>query len=192
MKRILLGTTKDKEIVLGNFELRTWNGYPEFSASFDSVTPFTPDEDEIQERLQDFVDSCMDNDSLIEWCNEYRCCPDDLADTVYSDLGTDELIEMVYDTSLYPNTIYDKNGTEWNFESSCGGQYDPRPDIDKIYDDDLFNDLMYMWDHYHLKELNENNPDYKIYERVVEHADKWSECRLVEQTIADFINKEMI
>ena len=43
MKKILLGTTKDNNVVFGNYEIRTWNGYPEFSASFDSVTPFTPD-----------------------------------------------------------------------------------------------------------------------------------------------------
>ena len=192
MKKILLGTTKDNNIVFGNYEIRTWNGYPEFSASFDSVTPFTPDEDEIQERLQDFVDSCMDNDSLIEWCNEYRCCPDDLADTVYSDLGTDELIELLYDTSIYPDTIYDKNGDEWRFESSCCGQYDPRHDMKTIYNPALFNALMYFWDHYHLKALYEENPDYPTFKCMEVRADKWSECRFVEQKIADFINKEMI
>lgn len=195
MKRILLGTTKDNMIVFGNYEMRTWNGYPEFSASFDSVYPFKIDEDEIQGRLNALVDYDLPNETIIEWCNEYKCCPDELADTVYSDLGTDELIEMTYDTSLYPNTIYDKNGDEWNFESSSAGQYDPRPDMAKIYDTVLFNDLMYLWDTYHLKtfyEKYEMNPDYPVFQRMEERADKWSECRFVEQNIADFINKEMI
>ena len=41
MSKYLLGATKDKEIVFVELEITTWNGYSEFTASFDTVRPFT-------------------------------------------------------------------------------------------------------------------------------------------------------
>lgn len=191
MNRILLGTTKDGCIVFGDYDIKTWNGFPEFTACFDVVRPFSPSQEDIQERLAQYVDS-MSTEEIVKQCNDYECCPNDLADAIYDDLGTDDLVELLYDTSFYPDTIYDRFGDEWDFESGAGGQYDPRPDMKTIYDKTLFKGLMYLWDNYHLKKLTEDNTDFKVLEQVEKHAEKWRDACFVEKTIADFINEELL
>lgn len=185
MDRILLGVNNENEIVFGEFELRNWNGYPEFSASFDGVIPFTLESRDLYSALEDIIDT-LDDSSKLNWCNEYDCSPYRLADTMTEWLSDDELADLLYDMSLYPNTIY-VDGEEWRFESSTCGQYDTTNEMKHIFCPDVYDNLMYLWKNYHLKELNEENPDYKIYERLCTDAEYWCNPLKVETIIGNYI-----
>ena len=75
-------------------------------------------------------------------------------------MNFEEKFELAYDTSLYPNSVCCDDGNEWYFESSSCGQVDVREDGMKTLaiNNSTFNELMNLWDNYHLKKLvNCNN-----------------------------------
>jgi hypothetical protein len=76
-RKYLLGATTDREIVFGEFEITTRNGYPEFSASFDTVRPFDGDDYNLEEYFIDWCD-CMDKATLYDMCERLYCSPQDL------------------------------------------------------------------------------------------------------------------
>jgi hypothetical protein len=152
-EKFLLGATKDGELVFGSMEVRTWNGYPEFSATFDTVRPFreedAPDPTDYWEGL---LEECYTAEDKYNLCERFDCTPATLAERMAEE--NSGVMDMV-DCSLYPET-YDIDGTTWYFESSAGGQYDTRSDMGEYTDEAAYNELHALWDAYHLKQVDED------------------------------------
>lgn len=150
-RKYLLGATTDREIVFGEFEVTTRNGYPEFSASFDTVRPFRGDDYDLEEYFEDWCD-CMDKATLYDMCERLDCSPSalpkELADECYD-------VRDALDCSLYPEEINIDN-EYWYFESSCGGQHDTREDMDEYTNKEAYDLLHELWDEYHLEKVGDD------------------------------------
>ena len=120
-KKVLLGATKNNEVVFSEVEIReNINGKLEFSASFETVYPFKYDEDYLWGRLENQL-HFYDKSDLYDLCETYDCRPSELAEKIWAD----SYIEDIIDISLYPDSI-EVDGSEWYFESSACGQCDTR------------------------------------------------------------------
>lgn len=149
--KYLLGSTKEKEIVFAEIEITTRNGYKKFSVSFDTVHPFNGTNFDFEEYYKYYIDE-LDKPYLYDLCCQYDCCPSELAENLASECDdpTDAL-----DCSLYPE-CFDINGQEWYFESMSCGQHDTREEMEVIINKPAYDKLHYLWDNYHLKEINED------------------------------------
>lgn len=150
-KKYLLGATIDKEIVFAEFGITTRNGYPEFSASFDCVEPFTEDEVDAEEYYQDFVEQ-MDAKWKWETCERYDLAPSELVQWLMDNEGSDP--QSVRDCSLYPEIIT-VNEKDYYFESSSCGQHDTRGEMEIYTSQNLYDRIHFLWDKCHLKEVNQ-------------------------------------
>lgn len=180
----LLGMTEDNDIAFAEPRLYK-DGI--FACSFDIVTPFVPDDD-LGERVQEYFDD-MDAESKITMCERLHCAPQDVGtELVYGDY--DDAFEFVYDTSVYPNAITCEDGNEWYFESGSCGQHDVREDGIKelVIDKDRFDDLMYLWDNYHLEKLPESEKEK--YNSVMHELEEVSEDE--ETLIRNMIDENII
>lgn len=182
--KYLLGMTEDNCIAFAEPELYK-SGI--FTCSFDIVTPFVPD-DNLEDRVQEYFDE-MDAESKIEMCERLHCAPQDVGEEFVS-RNPDEAFEFVHDTSIYPNTITCDDGNEWYFESSSCGQHDVREDGMKnlVIDKDCFDDLMYLWDQYHLIKLPDS--EKAKYDKVMRELEEVSEDE--EALIRDLITENII
>ena len=153
-RKFLLGATTDNELVFGEFEIRNWNGRSEFSASFDTVTPFNGEDYDLEEYYEGWVDG-MDKEYLYDLCEQFDCSPSqlpkELADECYD-------VRDALDCSLYPEEI-EVNGNSWYFESGSCGQHDTRNEMEEIINEEAYNLLHELWDNYHLKEIDEEVVD---------------------------------
>lgn len=154
-EKYLLGII-DNQIILGEIEVRDWNGYDEFSASFDVGEAFNIDIDE--ETIRDyFIElwNCYDNDTKIELLYD--------GDRTFQDW----LVEETCDVDYY--SIKDCSCTDFemsykditiNFETICCGQHDCRSNYNfdkmKFTSKEAFDKLMNLWDNYHIKEIDDN------------------------------------
>lgn len=148
-KRILLGTTKDNELVFIEYELRNGPAFcdRDFTASFDLVAPFdddTIDEEYVRTYLEDF-----DKETLYDLCVTYDCTPNDLPYEYYSR----NEIEDIVDCSLYPEAM-EVNGKSYHFRSEACGQVDVLELMKTYTDEGMFCELYGLWHHFHLKSLN--------------------------------------
>lgn len=154
-KIILLGV-KENEIVTADVCLTNRNGYNEFTCSFNVGKAFNIDN--------------IDEEYKKNYCNDYWDSLDDTTKINCLDDGEitkDEYIEQIIDDFSYDyNDFIDCSCTNYeitrkdktiNFESISGGQHDIRKDDNfksmKFTNEALFNDIMYLWDNYHLKEV---------------------------------------
>ena len=149
--KFLLGATVNNELVFGEFEVREWNGYPEFSASFNTVIPFNAEGYDLEEYYEDWV-SGMDKEYLYDLCERFDCRPSELpknlADECYD-------VRDALDCSLYSEEVI-VDGESWCFESSGCGQHDTRKDgMEKYVNEEAYNLLHTLWDNYHLKKVDE-------------------------------------
>lgn len=178
--RILLGVTKNKEIVLGNFGVTTRNGYKEFTASFDLVRPRTITEEDIKEYFEDFAFN-YGKEKAYEMCEEYNCSPQDLAEHLASDSSPKD----VFDLSLFPEEI-EIDGDTWYFESSSCGQCDTKDEMELYVDKGVYDRLYDLWTNYHLKEVGEEvETEIKYILEDMENVDeiKWIEYYIRENLI---------
>lgn len=151
-EKYLLGATANNELVFGEFEIRDWNGYPEFSASFNTVTPFKAEDYDLEEYYEEWVYG-MDKEYLYDLCERFDCSPSELpknlADECYD-------VRDALDCSLYPEKII-VDGESWCFESSSCGQHDTRKDGMEYYvNEEAYNLLHTLWDNYHLKKVDDD------------------------------------
>lgn len=150
--KMLLGANKYGEIVFGEWEVCTLNGYPEFSASFDTVRPVCEDSVNLVDYFEDCSDPrCMDADWIIDQCNYHRCCPDDLPQALADDCYD---LRDALDCSLFPEK-YTINGKNWYFESSSCGQHDTREEMTLYVNKAAYDDLISLWENFHLKKVDE-------------------------------------
>ena len=175
-KQLLVGANKEKELVFANLEIRTWNGYLEFSASFDTVRPFNAEEIDLEERAESYLE-CLDKATLYDLCDQYDCSPSNLPEVYAENISLDEIIDL----SLYSNYI-DIDGTEWRFESWGCGQQDTRDDMKIYVNKELYDYIIYLWDNYHLKKINE--VIQKEVEKIIIQLEEIDE----EQWIKDYID----
>lgn len=178
-RKYLLGATEDREIVFGNFEITTRNGYPEFTASFDCVRPFEGNEYDLEAYYEDWCD-CMDKEYLYDLCENNRCSPQDLPKVLANECCD---VRDALDCSLYPEVI-DIDGTDWYFESSSCGQCDTRKyGMDEYVNQEAYNLLHELWDEYHLKKVGDD-----VVEKVNKIIDMLEEVD-EEEWIEDYIRR---
>lgn len=193
MKKYLLGATKYKEIVFADFAAnhpKYWSqdkgswideSVRQFSASFDTVIPFTEDDlgdpnDYYEELLTSFDDA-----EKFRLCEEYDCAPSELAENFAYDNGIEPM--DIKDCSLYPEVIK-VNDTNYYFESSSCGQHDTRKDgMDEYVNKEAYDLLHELWDNYHLKAIDEDG--LKKMQKVVELLENVDE----EEWIKDYIER---
>jgi hypothetical protein len=178
-RKYLLGATENREIVFGEFEVTTRNGYPEFTASFDCVSPFKGDDYDLEEYYVDWCDS-MDKATLYDMCERLDCSPSalprELADECYD-------VRDALDCSLYPEII-DVDGINWYFESGSCGQHDTRKEgMDEYVNQEAYDLLHELWDVYHLKKV-----DNDVVEKVNKLVDMLEEID-EEAWIEDYIRR---
>lgn len=154
-KTILLGV-KNNQIITADLDLRTWNGYPEFSASFNVGEAFNIESIDDDYKTDYFEETwnCYDAETKLNLLNDGEKTKND----VISDWDYYSDYTEIKDCSC-TNYEITHNDKTINFESTCGGQHDVREDDDfkdMIFTDEkLFNDIMYYWDNFHLKQVND-------------------------------------
>lgn len=155
-KKILLGV-KNNNVIIADLRLTTRNGYPEFTASFNEGEAFNID--------------IIDDDYKNDYFNDYWDCCDDKTKLQMLQDGdiTKEEARENFESEAYYNDYHDykdcgctdieieKDGKTINFETIACGQHDVREceDFkDMIFTNEkTFNDIMYLWDKYHMKEV---------------------------------------
>lgn len=179
MKKTILIGVKNNTIITTNLEITERNGYPEFTASFNVGEAFNVD--------------CVDEDYKKEYFEEVWNCYD--AETKLNLLNDGEKTkkDVISDWNYYSDyteikdcscTNYEitNNDITINFETIGCGQHDVREDADFsdmcFTDEKLFNNIMYYWDHYHLKEVNNEQ---------IEEIKKLMDSNFIENN-ADFDN----
>ena len=191
-KTILLGV-KNNQIITADVEVRDWNGFPEFSASFNQGEVFNVD--------------TIDDDYKRQYAEDYWDCLDDagklriLEDGYYT---KDEALQNIIDEGYYGDyhdfidvscTDYEltHNGKTINFDTIGCGQYDVREDDDfedMIFTDEkMFNNIMYFWNHYHLKQVTDDQVK-EIIEAINEDFEEYSDG--FDQFIINNINWEVL
>lgn len=177
----LIGMNNENEIIFAEPKLR--NG--EFACRFDIVRPFVLDDSEIDDRCECYIDG-LDAESKLDICERLHCAPQDIVDN----LDAEEKFELAYDTSLYPSSVICDDGNEWYFESLYCGQHDVRKDgiKDLVINKDIFDELMRLWDNYHLKRLPET--EIKVYDAIMRELEEVSEDK--KSLIRDMIEENII
>ncbi len=180
-RKYLLGATEDNEIVFGEFGITTRNGYPEFTASFNTVRPFNATDFDLVDYYEDWIEG-MDRDYLYDMCVDFDCPPSELAENL-----ADECYDVrdALDCSLYPE-MYDVDGDDWCFESSGCGQHDTRNWMEEIINPTAYNLIHELWDNHHLNQVDESvvNQVEKLYV-MLDEIDE-------EEWIVDYIKRTMI
>lgn len=172
-EQFLLGVMGN-QIVLGEIEIRDWNGYDEFSASFDVGEAFNIDlnEEEIKDYWYDYWDILTDTQKLEiledgeitkqDWID------DKLYNTYYADIKDCSCTDLEMDF----------NGITINFETISCGQCDVREDVcfnQMIFTNkEAFDMLMNLWDNYHLKEIDDSGKEQ--FNKIIELLDDYNWC----------------
>lgn len=177
---ILLGTTKDNEIVFADVEITTRNGYKEFTASFSTVRPFCYNDIDLEEYVESILDE-YDKSTLYDMCCNNDCRPSELAEIIIEQ----ESIYDIMDLSLYPE-LYIINDSEWYFESSSCGQHDTREEMEFYTNKEYYDKLHELWDKWHLEKITDDIENEVI--SIMEELCKVNE----EEWIKNYIEENMI
>lgn len=152
MKKYLLGVNNYNELVFGEFKITERNGYPEFTASFDTVFPITEADVDAEEYYENLVEE-MDDSWVLEQLKFYDCPYTELPERLAIGNGTS--VYDIRDCSLYSEEI-DVDDITYYFESSGGGQHDTRKEGMELYTNQKAYDKLHeLWDLYHLKKVDE-------------------------------------
>ena len=151
-KKYLLGVSSNGELVFGEFKVTERNGYPEFTAVFDTVFPITEEEVDAYEYYENLVEE-MDDSWVLEQLKIYSCLYTELPERLAIDNGTS--VYDIRDCSLYPEEI-DVEDITYYFESSACGQHDTRKEGMQLYTNQKAYDKLHeLWDKYHLQRVDE-------------------------------------
>ena len=155
-KTYLLGVV-DNTILTCDIEKRyKLNNCNEVSVCFDVgelIDVDNIDEDYIRDYFEELFD-CMDSDTKRNWLENGDITKDEWLDKK----SCESDYRDVYDCSCtdYEITV---NDTNYNFESTCGGQHDIRKEdnFNKFIftNKKAFNLIMKLWDNYHIKKLSD-------------------------------------
>lgn len=154
---ILLGV-KNNQVITADLELRDWNGHPEFSASFNVGEAFNVDDIDEDYRLDYYEmlwSDCYDAESKLDLLDDGNRTKKDVFEQW--DADSYDNYHDIKDCSCTDYELY-HDGVTINFETIGCGQHDVREDSDfedmRFTDKQLFNNIMYYWDNFHLKEVN--------------------------------------
>lgn len=183
-EQFLLGVINN-QIILGEIEIRDWNGYDEFSASFDVGEAFNIDIDknEIEDYWDDYWDILTDTQKL-EILDDGEITKRD---------WLDERVDNTHYTNIRDCSCTDLemdfNGITINFESISCGQHDVREDVyfnQMIFTNkEAFDMLMNLWDNYHLKKIDDE--DKEQFNKIIELLNdyNWYDGEKVEEFIRE-------
>ena len=183
-EQFLLGVINN-HIILGEIEIRDWNGYDEFSASFDVGEAFNIDIDknEIEDYWNDYWDILTDTQKL-EILDDGEITKRD---------WLDERVDNTHYTNIKDCSCTDLemdfNDITINFESISCGQHDVREDVcfnQMIFTNkEAFDMLMYLWDNYHIKKIDDEGKEQfnKIIELLNDY--NWYDGEKVEEFIRE-------
>lgn len=149
--KVLLGATKNEELVFANVGYNEVARNPYFAVSFEVVRPVVITESELEMRAESLLD-CYDKEAKYDLCDNWDCKPSELLEEMVCRLDVEELLDI----SLYPESFYVDN-TEVYFESdSCGqcGQYCEVVET-YCYSKELIDFILSNWKEYHLQEIGE-------------------------------------
>lgn len=146
-QKLLLGFTKNKEVIFGEVEYR--NG--QFTASFDTSYPMEITKELTMERIEDLIEQ-TDKDWVLDKLENYDCKPSELAERLYLDTYND--IEEYWDNSLYPESFRIDGVTDdiYFLASGCG-QQDTRDEMSIYINKELYDAIHKLWDEHHLKDI---------------------------------------
>lgn len=165
-KKYLLGVNK-KRLFIGEFEIRNWNGYNEFAASFSAGEAFNIediDDEYIYNYMENLWDS-VDDETKLNWLDD-----GEITKQEYFEQSTQyaEYREIV-DCSCTDYEITLKDGKTINFETTGCGQCDIREQ--ENFEEIKFTNkngvmlLLELWDKYHLKKI-EAEDEAEILEKI--------------------------
>lgn len=176
----LLGSTKDNDIVFGEFKIANLNEHAKFSASFDVVHPFRGSSiygtGAWEYRLDDY-----DNDWKYQRCEEFDCAPSELAVNLANEYN--DVMDLI-DCSLY-DEVYTIYNDDWYFESIDCGQCDTSDEMLEYVNKDAYDELIDLWNNYHLETVDDS-----IIEKVKQIDSKLSDVD-EEEWITDFIKRHI-
>lgn len=186
-KEFLIGFTKDYEIIMAELELRDSNFENEFLGYFSAYNIINAnntiyDKDCIYEHVRNMLEA-MDLDYRYELCGRYNCDLRNLQKKLTDKYieNPQELIEWL-DYSRHYGIINNKD-SDYIFKAIIGGLYDTRGDLLYAVDSDLYNDIHFLWDNYHGKQLDDKA--FELYNSIIERASKIDE----EEEIKKFIDE---
>lgn len=175
--KILLGATKDKEVVFANFEITTRNGYKEFAASFDIVSPRLITQDDIEAYYEDYAFN-YGKEKAYDMCEWYDCKPSELSYYLAQN-------SYVYDIFDLMDEEIEVDDETWYLENVSCGQCDTKNDM-KYYVNKEVYDLIYdLWTNYHLKEVGEEVE--KQVQKIVDLSSEVDEMVWIETFIIEFM-----
>ena len=175
--KILLGTTKNNDVVFGNFGITKRNGYKEFAASFDVVSPRIITSEDIEMYYEDFAEN-YGKEYAYDMCIRYDCKPSELARL----LAEDSSVYDTFDLSLFPEEI-EIEGDTWYFESSSCGQCDTKDDMELYVNKEVYDKLQALWTNHHLKEVGEEVE--KEIEYILKESSQVDELEWIENYIRE-------
>lgn len=154
-KTILLGI-KNNNIITADLTITDRNNYNEFTASFNVGEAFNIDNIDMDYKKEYFEEAwdCFDDAYKLQLLQDGEITKDD----VMNNWSYNSDYTEIKDCSCTNYEIDYKNITI-NFETVGCGQHDVRDDSDfedMIFTDEkLFNNIMYYWNNFHLKEIND-------------------------------------
>lgn len=152
-KQLLLGKDINSQaIIFVNVEVRRDNY---LAISFDVVTPWRFDDEELRRDLEDMVES-SDKEWRYDKCCEYNCRPIDLVDEMFTDIMRyGNGVYEIKDCSLYPDFVV-VDGEDYYFESVSCGQIDigeEYPDFEPVHEG-FYNWVYHLWKNRHMTTIS--------------------------------------
>lgn len=178
--KYLLGSTKDNDLVFGQFEITNQRGGAEFSAMFDVVRPFRGSSIDATEIWEDRL-YYYDNDWKYQLCDEFDCSPSELVGNLVNEYH--DVMDLI-DCSLY-DEVYTIDNEDWYFESEACGQHDSSDEMLEYVNKDAYDALMGLWNSYHLKQVDDS-----IVEKVKQIGSELADVD-EETWITDFIKRHV-
>lgn len=196
-KRFLLGTIGNK-IVIGNVCLyENRNSEKEFTASFDIGEAFSIDDIDT-DYLTDYYEDLFNNvedETKLDWLQEGDITRYDWIESQVNNYNDYKNIIDCSCTDLemeYTNSCGED--VNINFKSTCVGQHDIRKEDGyndmKYTNRPATEELLYLWDNYHLSSIKDNKKALEMYERVIKML-SYYEWDKQEENIKTFIQDNL-
>lgn len=75
----------------------------------------------------------------------------------------------------------------YNEDYMGGGQHDTRDELLYAIDKELYDDIHYLWDNYHKKQLDDKG--FELYNSIIERASKIDEGGEIEKFIKEYLDE---
>lgn len=186
---VLIGATKNNELVLANIDIRlaSWlnDGAYTLSVSFDVVRPFNADAFDTEGYWRDNIDS-LDNDTILDALESFDCKYSELPEYMADDLGIEGTVDCSNDIDWV-----DVDGEDWAFEMVACGQHDTRGEMFEFIDQAAYDELHKLWDKYHLHALTEDKAReiHSACDSILDRLYDGMGKRSVEDWATDFIKR---